>query len=129
MSSIFTMLKTMNQAESPLSHVFFSDFNIRTLQTRIRQDFKTKTGISIDYQDRNELLVIMRACYINNSTDPWSSNISVINDAVVNVAIGQIGNGVGSYISYLQKINSSPSVASLPKNTSTRGQLMNEIRY
>lgn len=120
------MLKTMNLAESPLSHAFFSDFNIQVLQKRIRQDFKTKTGIAIDYQDRNELLVIMRSCYINNSTDPWKSNISSINDATVEVALSQIGTGVSSYITYLRNINSPISNTDLPVSTSTRGMSLKQ---
>ena len=44
-------LNTLKQCPTPLNTLFFSDFNKNLLQRGIRQAFKNKTGISIDYQN------------------------------------------------------------------------------
>ena len=44
-------INSLKQTETPLNNLFFSEFNINLLQRAIRQDFKNKTGIPIDYQD------------------------------------------------------------------------------
>ena len=62
-------LNSMKQCETPLNTLFFSRFNVNILQRGIRQDFKNKTGIAIDYQNEDDLYAIMRVVFINNAGD------------------------------------------------------------
>jgi len=121
-----SILRTVQQTETPLSMAFFSDLNMRRIQNAIRQTFKDKTGISIDYQNPRDVLVLMRASYINNSRDPWSqdvaSQVQIMNDAVVQTAVGQIGTGVNQYIDYIRDITSPPRLNDLPISTTTYGK-------
>jgi hypothetical protein len=59
-------LESIKQCETPLNTLFFSDFNQNLLQRGIRQGFKNKTGIAIDYQNKDDLYSIMRVVFIKN---------------------------------------------------------------
>ena len=63
-------INSLKQCPTPLNTLFFSEFNMNVLQRGIRQDFKNKSGVSIDYQNNNDLYSIMRVVFINNSGDP-----------------------------------------------------------
>ena len=41
-------INSLKQCPTPLNTLFFSEFNMNLLQRGIRQDFKNRTGISID---------------------------------------------------------------------------------
>ena len=60
-------LNSIKQCQTPLNTLFFSEFNTNILQKAIRQDFKNKTGVSIDYQSTSDLYSIMRVVFINNN--------------------------------------------------------------
>ena len=60
-------LNSLKQTETPLNKLFFSEFNIQIVQKAIRQAFKNKTGVSIDYQNASDLYAIMRVVFINNA--------------------------------------------------------------
>ena len=64
------ILESIKQCETPLNTLFFSDFNRNILQRGIRQALKNKTGISIDYQNPDDLYGIMRVVFINNRGSP-----------------------------------------------------------
>jgi hypothetical protein len=108
--------------------MFFSELNMNRIQKTIRQSFKDKTGISIDYQNQRDVLTLMRMVYINNSIDPWSQSLDQqlqsMNDAVIKTAIGQIGTGVNQYISYIRDISSPQQINDLPVSTTTYGTSM-----
>ena len=108
--------------------MFFSEMNMNRIQKTIRQKFKDQTGIAIDYQNRGDILTLMRMVYINNSIDPWSQaldqQMKIMNDAVVKTAISQIGSGVNQYISYIRDISSPQQLNDLPISTTTYGTSM-----
>lgn len=123
-----SILRTVQQTDTPLGLMFFSELNMNRIQKTIRQSFKDKTGISIDYQNQRDVLTLMRMVYINNSIDPWSQSLDQqlqsMNDAVVKTAIGQIGTGVNQYISYIRDISSPQQINDLPVSTTTYGTSM-----
>ncbi len=123
-----SILRTVQQTDTPLGLMFFSELNMNRIQKTIRQSFKDKTGISIDYQNQRDVLTLMRMVYINNSIDPWSQSLDQqlqsMNDAVIKTAIGQIGTGVNQYISYIRDISSPQQINDLPVSTTTYGTSM-----
>jgi hypothetical protein len=123
-----SVLRTVQQTETPVGLMFFSEFNMNVIQKNIRQTFKDQTGISIDYQNPRDILALMRVAYINNSSDPWSTSVQQqvqkMNDAVIKTAMGQIGSNVTQYISYVRDISTPQRINDLPKNTSTYGKSM-----
>ena len=96
-------INSIKQCPTPLNTLFFSEFNINLLQRAIRQDFKNKTGVSIDRQNNDDLYSIMRVVFINNSGDANSNvqeQVRFMNGIVIKTAIGQIQTGVSQYMGY-----------------------------
>ena len=123
-----SVLRTIQQTDTPLGRTFFSELNMNLIQRRIRQTFRQRTGIAIDYQNTRDVLTLMRYTYINNSVDPWTFSLNqqlqVMNDAVVKTAVGQIGTGVNQYISYIRDISTPQQLNALPVSTTTHGNSM-----
>ena len=118
-------MDSIKQCDTPLNTLFFSDFNINLLQRGIRQAFKDKTGISIDYQNPDDLYGIMRMVFINNSGDHYSKvndQVRSINARVIDTAISQIQTGVSQYITYVRDIDTISVPLDQPINTSTTGK-------
>lgn len=119
------MLTSIQQSETPLNNLFFSEFNVNSLQRGIRQAFKNSTGIAIDYQDRDSLLAIMRTAFINNAGDHFTAvndQVKQMNQIVINMALTQINSGVMQYIDYLKQVESPRNPLAAPINTSTYGK-------
>lgn len=122
-----SILRTVYQYSTPLSNLFFSDFNYNKIQNDIRVQFKQRTGIAIDYQNRDDVLTLMRMVYINNSWDPYhnvQAQVATMNQAAIEKAISQIGTGVSQYIGYLKDISSPISPEPRPISTSVYGNRM-----
>jgi hypothetical protein len=118
-------MDSIKQCDTPLNTLFFSEFNINLLQRGIRQTFKDKTGIAIDYQNPYDLYGIMRMVFINNSGDHYSKvneQVRNINARVIDTAISQIQTGVSQYITYVRDIDTISVPLDQPINTSTVGK-------
>src|SRR6056300_1259227 len=117
-------LDSLQQCETPLNTLFFSDFNKNLLQRGIRQAFKNKTGIAIDYQNPDDLYGIMRMVFINNAGDHYNrvkEQVKELNTRVIATAISQIQTGVSQYIAYTRDIDTISFPLDQPINTSTTG--------
>lgn len=117
-------LNSLKQCQTPLNTLFFSEFNVNLLQRAIRQDFKNKTGIAIDYQSNDDLYGIMRVVFINNSGDHNSrvnEQVKMMNTMVIKTAIGQIQSGVSQYMGYVHDMDRGLEPIDAPVNTSTTG--------
>ena len=118
-------LESIQECETPLNTLFFSDFNKNLLQRGIRQAFKNKTGIAIDYQNPDDLYGIMRMVFINNSGDHYNrvnEQVREINTRVIETAVGQIHTGVSQYMAYNRDIDTISVPLDQPVNTSTVGK-------
>ena len=103
-----SVLRTMRMVDTPLSSLYFSEFNYNAIQNSIRSMFNTKTGIAIDYQRREDVITLMRMVFINNSYDPYGnlpSQVQLMNSIVVKTAVSQISTGVSQYIGYIRDIS------------------------
>lgn len=121
-------LDSLKQTKTPLNTLFFSDFNKNLLQRGIRQAFKNKTGIAIDYQNPDDLYGIMRVVFINNAGDHYTAvneQVKAMNGMVITTAMSQIQSGVSQYIAYAQDIDSTRTLLDRPENTSTVGKKIN----
>ena len=118
-------LDSLKQCETPLNTLFFSDFNKNLLQRGIRQAFKNKTGIAIDYQNPDDLYAIMRTVFVNNSGDHntrVNEQVKLMNTSVINISVTQIQTGVSQYIAYNRDIDMVTTTIDQPLNTSTVGK-------
>ena len=117
-------LDSLQQCETPLNTLFFSDFNKNLLQRGIRQAFKNKTGISIDYQNPDDLFSLMRVVFINNAGDQYAKvneQVKYMNTKVIDTCLSQIQTGVSQYIAYAEDIDTISTPMDRPVNTSTTG--------
>jgi hypothetical protein len=122
-----SILQTVQQTPTPLGNLFFSDFNYAKIQNDIRITFKHTTGISIDNQDRSDVMTLMRMVYINNSFDPYGNlpeQVKLMNEIVIKTAVGQIGTGISQYIGYIRDISTPLVPEPRPINTSLYGEKM-----
>ena len=118
-------LNSMKQCATPLNTLFFSEFNRTILQRGIRQTFKDRTGISIDYQNPDDLYGIMRVVFINNAGDHQrdvNKQVKAMNTRVIETALSQIQTGVSQYIAYVNDIDTTSIPLDQPMNTSTSGK-------
>tara|TARA_R100000908_G_scaffold64948_1_gene50799 strand:+ start:3462 stop:3869 length:408 start_codon:yes stop_codon:yes gene_type:complete len=118
-------LDSLQQCETPLNTLFFSDFNKNLLQRGIRQTFKSKSGIAIDYQNPDDLYAIMRVVFINNAGDHYkeiNEQVKAMNMKVIGTAVSQIETGVSQYIAYANDIETTRTLLDQPINTSTVGK-------
>jgi len=110
--------------ETPMSNLFFSDMNVKVIHMTIRyQIFKNKDKL-IGYQSENELFAIMRSIYLQyaNSvltSDQMLTNLRTLNKAVVDYAVGNIGEQLDQYNAYLEKISSAPVPMERPQVSNT----------
>jgi hypothetical protein len=125
-SSVRTdMIETLNQKRTPLSDLYFSDFNIDLIQRALRQHVKNETGLAVDRQNQNDLMVFMRTVYINNALLPHKElceQVKWMNSKVIEIASRQVISGVSAYIDYLRDASTLYVPNAIPENTSLYGK-------
>ena len=117
-------INSLKQCPTPLNTLFFSEFNMNLLQRGIRQSFRDKTGVAIDYQNPNDLYSIMRVVFINNSGDPNANvqeQVKYMNGIVIKTAAGQIQTGVSQYMGYIHDVETLSVPIDRPKSTTNYG--------
>ena len=120
-------LNSIKQTPTPLNTLFFSEFNTNLLQRAIRQSFKDKTGVAIDYQSADDLYGIMRVVFINNAGDQHkevNKQVKLMNSIVIKTALSQIQSGVSQFMGYMRDIDTLAVPPNAPQNTSTYGLKM-----
>ena len=118
-------INSLKQCPTPLNTLFFSEFNMNLLQRGIRQDFKNRTGISIDKQNSNDLYSLMRVVFINNSGDHNTNvqeQVRYMNSIVIKTASSQVQTGVSQLMGYLRDTESNVKPNDLPVSTSNYGK-------
>mgnify|MGYP004113244729 FL=1 len=108
-----------------LNKLFFSAVNKDLIQRGIRQTFKNRTGIAIDYQNPDDLYSIMRAVFIGNSGDHYknvNNQVRDLNVRVIDSSLTQIQTGVSQYMAYASEIETIAEPMDRPVNTSTSGK-------
>lgn len=118
-------LDSMKQCETPLNKLFFSAVNKDLIQRGIRQTFKNRTGIAIDYQNPDDLYSIMRAVFIGNSGDHYknvNNQVRDLNVRVIDSSLTQVQTGVSQYMAYAREIETIAEPMDRPVNTSTAGK-------
>ena len=118
-------METLKQPATPLNQLFFSEYNTNLLQKGIRQAYKNKTGIAIDYQNPSDIFAIMRVVFINNATNPYEQicdQVRQMNMQVIKTAMDQINTGVSQYMGYIRDAQSPLNPLAQPINTSTYGK-------
>ena len=104
--------------------ILYESYHLRIHLRAIRQDFKNKTGISIDYQSEDDLYGIMRVVFINNSGDHnvrVNEQVKMMNEMVIKTAVSQIQSGVSQYMGYVHDMDRGLEPLDRPQSTTTYG--------
>jgi hypothetical protein len=118
------MASTLLQLDTPLNMKFFSPENVYLLQRRIRVEFKNKHDIAIDYQNPNDLMIIMRSVYSRNSVNGYCNikeQVEYMNKKVISFALDQIKTGVFQFYDYVRTLDKPVVPLMLPATTSVVG--------
>jgi len=118
------ILTSIKQCPTPLNTLFFSEFNQQLLQQAIRQQFYNKYNLKIDYQDKDDLIALMRAMFIGNSANPYGDvcvQVKFINEKVIDHAVSQMSTSVSQFYGYIRDINTPIKPNPLPVDTGTYG--------
>jgi hypothetical protein len=126
--------------ETLLTFLFFSEKNINNLQNLIKMIVHREVGYVIDNQSVNELLIIMRAVFLEYSFHPklidenmsekernelfkkYTAEVERLNTIVINQITPKIISGLQQYIDYLRDASEQPYQMDKPKNDSVKGQ-------
>jgi hypothetical protein len=126
--------------ETLLTFLFFSEQNINNLQNLIKMVVHREIGYVVDNQSVNELLIIMRAVFLEYSFHPklidentspkeraellkkYTAEVERLNTIVINQITPKIISGLQQYLDYLRDASEQPYQMDKPKNDSIKGQ-------
>ena len=115
---------SMNACDSPLLDSFFSSANIERIQTQLRVIVREKTGYTVDRQDVNQLVIIMRGMFVMYA-NPNPQNIDVetrrLNAYVLAEIVPMVGTGLSQYLGYVRDASQMHVPLERPKNMSIKG--------
>jgi hypothetical protein len=138
-SNTSTILRNIH-LENPLSYLFFSERNISSVQNLLRYVVHQQMGQVIDTQSRQELLIVMRAIYLEYANHPKSlesaktqeqknvilkqtvKEVHRLNELVVNETVPKIASQLQQYMDYLRDSSTQPVQINDPINDSIKGQ-------
>ncbi len=116
------------QELSPFSKIYFSKDNVSWLQKNIRYEVYKLSDkrYVIDPQDETNLLIIMKAIYLQNSKNPrntsqYGEELLRLNRLVLNQSVPDIITQLQQYDAYIRDISRNPIPIGLPQNTSITG--------
>jgi len=112
---------------TPLSDTFLSKFNREYLHGAIVKSVNARSGMNIDRQNDADLQALMNRVYDQARADPYSSvqsQVSKMNDIVVQEATKTIMTGILQQLSYYDYVTRNPVPLSMPISTSTHGMKM-----
>ena len=133
-TAAFRDAMTGNWNDTPLSLAYFSAENIDILQYEIRKRVyeRSKGEFDIGYQDEDELKIIMRSVFLQNSINLLCNikeQIMSLNDLVLAYAVEQVYKEAISYIKYKRDASNMYVLLSHPTNSSTRGKTLELERF
>lgn len=114
---------------TPLSDAYFSDFNREQIHNGIIAAVQSKTGVTIERQNDQDLQALMKRVWANMARDFYSDvrgQVSAMNSQVVKEATATVSTGVLQQLVYLRDISSNPVPLPAPASTSTYG---NKLPY
>jgi hypothetical protein len=109
---------------TPVSEAFLNRFNIEYLHGAIVKNVNAKTGMNIDRQEDGDLQALMVRVYDHMIVNPYtdvSSQVSNMNNIVVQEATKTIQTGILQQLSYLDYVTNNPVPLAMPVSTTTYG--------
>ena len=119
--------------DTQLSKEYFSVENIKRLQELlIRGVLERSNGqYHIGYQDCDQLKIIMRAIYLQNTKnlpDKIPDQLNKLNNLVLEYAVPQVYNEAVGYMKYLRAVSTMHTLPQYPVNSSVRTKTL-ELKH
>jgi hypothetical protein len=126
--------------ETLLTFLFFSKTNIDNIQDILKFVVHRETKYIIDNQSVNELLIVMRALFLEYSLHPkliteemsdkersellkkYTIEVERLNMIVINQVVPKIISQIQQYVDYLRDASEQPYYMDKPQNDSVKGQ-------
>jgi hypothetical protein len=133
-TAAFRDAMTGNWMNTPLSLAYFSSENINIIQNNIRKGVynKSNSEFVIGLQDEDELKIIMRSVFLQNSLNLENNireQIRDLNSLVESYSIDQVYKEAISYLKYKRDASNMYALLALPSNSSTRGKTLELQRF
>ena len=125
------MLRSLQQQPSALSSAFFSPQNVDSLQRQLQDVVYRRTRHRIDRQSDEQLLVLMRAVFLEiarHTTQHVPAEVRVLNDEVLARAVPVVGAGLAQFLGYLHDASTLPPPLPHATPTSIKGSKTLEFR-
>jgi len=123
-----SMTRSTHQQQSELGRRFFSNENVEELQRRLRAEIKKRTGLVIDRQSDEQLLIVMRYVYMQSARNMGgAAEIRRLNELVLREIVPQVGAGLAQYLAYLRDASTLPTPIPRGLATSVKGTKPNEF--
>lgn len=126
--------------ETLLTFLFFSEQNILNIQNLIKFKVNKEIGYIVDNQSMTELLIIMRAIFLEYSFHPellkddmpkevrdkllvkYTNEVERLNKIVIEQIVPKLITQIQQYIDYLRDASQQPYQMDNPKNPSIQGE-------
>lgn len=111
-----------------LSTRFFGRANVDRLQSRLQTEILKRTGLRIDRQSDEQLLIVMRYVYVQSSRNTGGeAEVRRLNDLVLREIVPQVGAGLAQYMAYLRDASRLPVPLARGQATSIKGNKTAEL--
>lgn len=122
--------------ETPLTFLFFSNGNVINIQKLIKYIVFKETSHIIDDQSKNELLIVMRAIFLEYHKHPklitdtmttsekskllekYKEEVFRLNDITINRIVPKVVSQLKQYLDYLRDSSTQPYRTEIPINSS-----------
>lgn len=118
----------MQISNTPLSEMFFGDENVKRLQKRIKREVYNRSNKKIKVltdQDREDLIIPMRAVYFDNAKHLPTNiphQVKILNELVINYIMPDLMTNVKQYFDYIRDINSPLKAHNVPLDVNHAGR-------
>ena len=114
-----------NVEGNALISILFSDNNMTMIQKQLIRDVKRNTRQMISSQSCDEIFVVMKYIFTNNSQNRLNNvndEVSRLNKLILNELVPMVTSNVLQHIQYIKDINTLPSPIEHGTSTSFKGQ-------
>ena len=114
-----------NVEGNSLISMLFSDNNMNNIQKQLQKEVKKRTRQTISSQSCDEIFVVMKYIFTNNSQNRLNSmnaEVSRLNTLILNELVPMVTSNVLQHIQYIKDINTLPSPIDHGTSTSFKGQ-------
>lgn len=118
------VLAALHELPTPLSSTFFSDSNMQVIQQSLIAEIKSRMGITITNQDREQVIIVMKYVYRNTPNNQYVDvprQVAYLNSEALKILRDLCITGLKQYLTYIRDASSLPQPLPLPKMTSVTG--------